>query len=54
MTTCMYTEKEHEQDQYERNEEGGFVYCAECGDVVKILDQKKYDEWLKEKTYIKR
>ena len=48
MSRCGYSGAEHTP---EPNEDGGFIYCAECGDILKITDQKKSEIWfaLKEK-----
>ena len=42
MSKCLYSGYEHTP---EPNKEGGFVYCAECGEIIKITDQEKADIW---------
>ena len=39
---CEYSGNEHTP---ENNDEGGFIYCAECGDIIKVTNQEKYNKW---------
>lgn len=54
MTKCHYTREEHTEDQLVDNEEGGFKYCAECGDILEITDKDKYTRWLDRNFGLKR
>jgi len=42
MSKCEYSGVEHTP---EPNEDGGFIYCAECGDILKITNKDKAKIW---------
>ena len=45
MNKCYYTEKPHTEEQLVNNEDGGFIYCGECGSIIKVTNKEKHDKW---------